>query len=275
MNAGQQGRSSGPGEPSRPYPPEWPWPWPASTARGPRATRVPRRPGRSHRKRREAGWRRPGLLLSATAVVAGCGGFAAVVAVGASESPRTGAVVTIPAHLAVPAPAATPSAPGGMRSITVPGSVDGYRRRTGRVADRMAENLRKAMEAAQSQYGTAYGKAKIAIYEPAGASGRPLVFVGLPGKDIPQLAAELRSRPSSAEVDSVFMGMGIMDAKDYPAGPLGGVLRCGKGNAGGTATAAACVWADGSVVGLAMTPLNADVPGLARLTLALRNAAER
>lgn len=221
--------------------------------------------------------RRAGLVLalSAVAVAATSGAVAAVVAARTGDSPRDGAAVT--GRFAAPEPAGpvtTPPPPGGMRSITTPDSVDGYRRETGGVADRMAENLRKSMEAAQGQQGTAYGKAKIAIYARSGDRGRPLVFVGLPGKDIPQLAAELRSRPSSEEVDSVFMGMGIMDAKDYQPGPLGGVLRCGKGNAGGTATAAACVWADGSVVGLTMTPLSADVPGLARLTLALRNAAE-
>jgi hypothetical protein len=162
-----------------------------------------------------------------------------------------------------------------MRSINVPDSVAGYQRQTGGVADRMADDLRTSMEAAQGKQGSAYGRAKIAIYQRPGEHGRPLIFVGLPGKDIPQLAAELRSRPSSDEVDSVFMGMGIMNAKDYPAGRLAGVLRCGQGNAGGTATAAACVWADGSVVGLTMTPLSSDVAGLARVTLALRNAAER
>lgn len=268
MGTGQERRPSGPGEPP-PYVPTWP----CAPHAAPSAARRPRRSGRP---RRRSGWRRPGLLLSVSAVVAGCGGVVAVVTVGASESARTRAVATIPARLVLPAPVgpATPP-PGGMRSITLPASVDGYRRQTGEVADRMAENLRKAMEAAQSQHGTEYGKAKIGIYQRAGDRGRPLIFVGLPGKDIPQLAAELRSRPPSDEVDSVFMGMGIMDAKDFPAGPLGGVLRCGKGNAGGTSAAAACVWADGSVVGLAMTPLSADVPGLARLTLALRNAAER
>lgn len=239
----------------------------------PQGPQPPYAPGRA---RREPARGRIGLAVALTAAaVAAASGATALVAAGAAGTPGGSAVE--PAGFAAPAPvgpAATPPPSGGMRSMTVPDSVDGYRRQTGQVADRMAENLRQAMESAQKQYGAAYGKAKIGIYQRPGDTAHPLIFVGLPGRDIPQLAAELRSRPSSDEVDSVFMGMGIMDAKDYPAGPLGGVLRCGKGNTGGTATAAACVWADGSVVGLTMTPLAADVPGLARLSLSLRNAAE-
>jgi hypothetical protein len=60
----------------------------------------------------------------------------------------------------------------------------------------------------------------------------------------------------------------------YPAGPLGGVLRCGTGPLGG-GTAAACAWADSSTVGAMLTPQGGSVESLAGTTLDLRNAAER
>jgi hypothetical protein len=90
----------------------------------------------------------------------------------------------------------------------------------------------------------------------------------------PAIANELKSRSASEEVDSTFLGMGLGDAKDYPAGPLGGVLRSGTGPLGG-GTAAACAWADSSTVGAVLTPQSGSVASLAGTTLDLRNAAER
>lgn len=229
-------------------------------------------PDRPHRRPPK---RRPGGLIPAlafAALVTAVGGLAAVAGLSSREEARRDMAAAAPDRVHARAAATTP-APGAGRTVRIPESVAGYRRITGGVADRMTENLRRSMKQ-QNQYGTAYSKAKIAIYAKPGRSEQPLIFVGLPGRDIPELAAELRSRPPSEEVDSIFMGMGVLNAKDYPAGPLGGVLRCGKGASDGNGNAAACVWADGSVVGLVMTPLNSDVPGLARTTLALRNAAE-
>ncbi|GAA4607459.1 hypothetical protein GCM10023195_28340 [Actinoallomurus liliacearum] len=119
--------------------------------------------------------------------------------------------------------------------------------------------------------GTAYANAKVAIYLKDGDSRRSLVLVGMAADDVPELATELRSRSPSEEVDATFMGMGITDTSDFPAGSLGGILRCGRTPTGG---GAACAWADGSVLGMALTPLSSDVVSLGATTLALRNAAE-
>ena len=115
---------------------------------------------------------------------------------------------------------------------------------------------------------------KMRVYAKDGDATHPLIFVGMSGNDSPAIANELKSRSASEEVDSTFLGMGVGDAKDYPAGPLGGVLRCGTGPLGG-GTATACAWADSSTVGAVLTPQGGSVASLAGTTLDLRNAAER
>ncbi|MFL6055182.1 MAG: hypothetical protein ACJ72W_20075 [Actinoallomurus sp.] len=206
---------------------------------------------------------RAGLIIAlATAgAVIVFGGLAVLVGLSSGGTPKTGAATAAPSG----APEATPTDPA--HSIGLPASVGDYRRITGSVADRLAQNMRKSM----GKSGSTYAKAKIGIYLKKGDAGQPLVFVGRSGGDIPDLAAELRARSASEEVDSISMGMGVTDTSDFPAGPLGGVLRCGKGVTGGNA---ACAWADGSVVGMVLTPTNSDPVSLGATTLALRNAAE-
>lgn len=163
---------------------------------------------------------------------------------------------------------------GGHHTLTVPETVGPYRRMTGSVADRLAETMRKSMNQDSSgKYADVYAKSKIAIYSKNGDATHPLIFVGLSADDSPSIAQELQSRTPSEEVDSTFLGMGIGDAKDYPAGPLGGVLRCGTGPMSGS-TAAACAWADSSTVGALITPGTGSAADLAATTLDLRNAAE-
>jgi hypothetical protein len=209
------------------------------------------------------------LCLAAAVVVLGGLGIAVGASSGGGKNPV--AAASTPAS----STSSTPSAGSGdvPHSITVPKSVGDYTQLTGSIADRLAQSMRKSMGETSGKYAAVYAKAKIAIYGKQGDVQRPLVFVGLSGSDSPELGTELRSSPPSDEVDSTFLGMGIGDAKDYPAGPLGGVLRCGKGQIA-TGTAAACAWADSSTVGVVMTPTVSDVTALARTTLDLRNAAE-
>jgi hypothetical protein len=219
---------------------------------------------------------RTGLIvaLSIAGAVVVLGGTAAAIGVASSggDKPTAASTTSPPAS---PSASATSSAPaaGGHHSLTIPASVDDYRQLTGSVADRLAETMRKSVGNQQGAYGEALAKSKIAIYAKNGDSTRPLIFVGLSADDSPAIANELQSRSPSEEVDSTFIGMGIGDTKDYPAGPLGGVLRCGTGTTG-TGSAAACAWADSSTVGALITPANSSVPVLAQTTLDLRNAAE-
>ncbi|MDN3358206.1 hypothetical protein [Actinomadura sp. DC4] len=211
-----------------------------------------------------------GLAVGAVLVV---GGAVALVALVASGDDKKPAAAT---SSATAAPSTSPSTvdAGLPHSIVVPKTVGDYQQLTGSVADRLASTMRKSMGDSQGAYAEAYAKAKIAIYAKNGDSARPLIFVGMSGNDSPAIANELKSRTPSEEVDSTFLGMGLGDAKDYPPGPLGGVLRCGTGPLGG-GTAVACAWADSSTVGAVLTPQGGSPASLAGTTLDLRNAAER
>ena len=174
------------------------------------------------------------------------------------------ALILIPAG-SCPA-AAQPSPTGAQRTLTVPESFGDYKRLSGSDAEGVIQAIRKA----QSQQNPAFAaKMKIAVYERRGDAGHRIAFIGLAAGDDPTIARELRSNPPSAEVDSALKAMPLSPPKDYPAGPLGGTLRC----AGGTSNGAGCAWADGSTVGVvAGSASSAD--DLARTTLALRTAAE-
>jgi hypothetical protein len=211
-----------------------------------------------------------GLVVGGVVVV---GGAAALIALTAGGGDKKPAAAT---SSAAPSPSSSPSTvdAGLPHSIVVPKTVGDYHQMTGSVADRLAQTMRKSMGDSQGAYAEAYSKAKIAIYSKDGDAAHPLIFVGMSGNDSPAIANELKSRSPSEEVDSTFIGMGLGDAKDYPAGPLGGVLRCGTG-AMGAGTAAACAWADSSTVGAVLQPQSGGAAALAGTTLDLRNAAER
>ncbi|MCW2861511.1 MAG: hypothetical protein JWP48_3219 [Actinoallomurus sp.] len=197
------------------------------------------------------------------------GGAAVLIGVASSSGDKKPAAATSGA----PSPSSSPSEvdAGVPHSLTVPKSVGGYRRLTGSVANRLSSTMRKSM--GEGSDAGVYSKARIAIYTKNGNSTRPLIFVGMSASDSPAIAEELKSNSPSQEVDSMFVGMGLGDAKDYPAGPLGGDLRCGKGPMSDT-TATACAWADSSTAGLLIAPDTGGVAALAATTLSLRNAAE-
>lgn len=217
---------------------------------------------------------RTGLLvgLAVGAAVVVIGGAVAIIAVASSGGDDKPASASSPLASGASTPPADSG--GGHHTLTVPETVGPYHRMTGSVADRLAETMRKSMNQDSSgKYADVYAKSKIAIYSKNGDSTHPLIFVGLSADDSPSVAQELQSRTPSEEVDSTFLGMGLGDAKDFPPGPLGGVLRCGTGPMGGS-SAAACAWADSSTVGALITPQSDDSAALAGTTLDLRNAAE-
>ena len=211
-----------------------------------------------------------GIVVAAAVIV--LGGAAAAVGVASSGDDKKPAAASSAAS-----PSGAPTSPvdsGVPHSIVVPTSVGDYKRLNGGVANRLASTMRKAMGESGDGYADVYRSAKIAIYTKDGDTQRPLIFVGLQGSDSPQIAEELKSHSASQEVDSTFLGMGIGDAEDYPAGLLGGALRCGTG-AVGAGNAGACAWADSSTVGMVIQTGGNDVKALAKTTLDLRNSAER
>lgn len=87
----------------------------------------------------------------------------------------------------------------------------------------------------------------------------------------PQLAALLRRSPS-AGLDGFFAGAGSANTTDFPAGPLGGILRCGVASKTGTQLTI-CAWTDPSVLGVTMAP-GTPPRRLASVTRGFRTAAE-
>lgn len=117
----------------------------------------------------------------------------------------------------------------------------------------------------------AYAAAKIGFYTTAGAS--PLVFIGFSVGGTPQVASMLRSQPPSQGLDTFFLGAGISSTNDFPAGPLGGVLRCGQ-TTRASAPVTLCL---GRLVGPGgvLAEANTSENELAGVTRAFRDAAER
>jgi hypothetical protein len=152
------------------------------------------------------------------------------------------------------------------RTLRIPDSFDGYTRSTGPDAQQVVQAIRKAQEQQNAVFAA---KMKVAIYQRRDNARQRVAFIGLAAADDPAIAQELRTNPPAAEVDAALAAMPLSRPKDYPAGPLGGVLRCAGGARGG----AGCAWGDGSTVGVVAG--SASTPDeLARATLALRNAAE-
>lgn len=159
-----------------------------------------------------------------------------------------------------------------VHTISLPASAAGYHRLTGNVAQRLVtESRQRAIRAAgtvSSAWARAYQRAKIGIYQ---HGQQRLIFMGFSTADSPQLAVILRQPPSTS-LDSFFLGAGVANTHDFPAGPLGGVLRCGVAVKAGTQVGV-CAWTDSSTLGVTFEP-GVQLPELAHATLAVRAAGE-
>jgi hypothetical protein len=158
-----------------------------------------------------------------------------------------------------------------VHTLTLPRTAAGYTRMTGNVGKRLVATVRKrakkqAANGAGSWVG-AYEVAPIGFYAKAGAS--PLVFIGFSVGTTPQIAPILRSQGPAHRLDSFLLGAGVSSTKDFPKGPLGGVLRCGQSRSGSIL----CAWADRSVL-VVIAEADTTASKLAPVALAFRNAAE-
>ena len=168
-------------------------------------------------------------------------------------------------------PTDSPSSPSSSsRTLTVPDGISGFTRSTGSVSDRLLTSMRESMIKSQPADADAFAKARLGLYT---KGDQKLIYLGVQGSDSPAFASELASKSSSDEVDSLFIGANVTNATDFPAGPLGGTLRCGKGTSNGTPMVM-CGWADSSVVGMLLGVNMTSTSDLAGITLAFRTAAE-
>jgi len=161
---------------------------------------------------------------------------------------------------------------GPPRSLVAPTASGTYKLVTGTVADRVAESMKSAMTGKAGGRGL-YDNAKIGIYSnPPGADPK-LIFLGLSTADSPALRESLKRSSASAQVDAAFLGAGITDAQDFPAGALGGVMRCGHTDNSGT-TLHMCVWGDHATLGMVLPIDASDDAGAAAIAATFRGNAE-
>ncbi|MFE3879860.1 hypothetical protein ACFXPX_36365 [Kitasatospora sp. NPDC059146] len=110
-------------------------------------------------------------------------------------------------------------------------------------------------------------------YSPSGAPGNTLTVIGLTGS-YPNPGGKVAFYFDDLARSDVFRDDSVQGLQDYPAGPLGGVLRCATLNSA-TATQSTCVWADGDTVGIVVDEKGAARPDdLAKRALEIRTAVE-
>jgi len=161
---------------------------------------------------------------------------------------------------------------GPPRSLVAPTASGSYKLVTGGVADRIAESMKSAMTGKAGGQGL-YDHAKIGIYSNPPGENPQLIFIGLSTADSPALLTRLKKSSASAQVDAAFLGAGISDTQDFPAGALGGVMRCGHAARSGTALHM-CVWGDHATLGLVLPVDASDDAAAAAIAATFRGDAE-
>ncbi|HTZ43376.1 MAG TPA: hypothetical protein VMB79_05890 [Jatrophihabitans sp.] len=152
--------------------------------------------------------------------------------------------------------------------LALPASFAGY----SQVDDQqVADDLRAGLVRSNPGFADAYRRAQIGLYQ--SAAGGQLVAVAMPASVIPQASRSALARDPGSVAAARLTENGAATEADFPAGPLGGSLKCGPH---ATGEAAVCAWADAATVGLVLTAdqSQADANQAAADTLSLRNAAE-
>lgn len=209
--------------------------------------------------------RRTGLIIGVCAAT-----VAVLVALGAGFN-----AVKSSLGLTSPSPGASPAGSATAHTLTRPASAAGYTRLTGNVGRRLETEVRQQARRGAAKvspaWATAFTRAQIGLYSQPGTDSR-LIFFGFSARGTPTIASILRAQAPSAGLDSFFLGAGVASTHDFPAGLLGGVLRCGTTNQSQTRLTM-CAWDDSSVLA-AVAGAGISQRALARVTLAFRNAAE-
>ena len=209
--------------------------------------------------------RRIGLVIGVCAAV-----LVALVALGAGFN-----AVKSRLGLTTPSPGASPAGSVTPRSLTRPASAAGYTRMTGKVGQRLETEVRQQAQHGAAKVSPAWARAfrnaQIGLYSEPGGGSR-LIFFGFSARGTPAIASILRSQSPSTGLDSFFLGAGVKNTHDFPAGLLGGVLRCGVSRQG-EVPLTMCAWDDSSVLA-ALAGASISERELARVTLEFRNASE-
>ncbi|HKR70779.1 MAG TPA: hypothetical protein VJT16_18225 [Streptosporangiaceae bacterium] len=239
--------------PGYPWQDQGQWTQPAAPTSG-STFPAPSAPDRQQPKRRHTG-----LIIGASAV-------AAIVIIAVGLLAATGHLGSSGARTD-----ADTSQPTESHTIALPRTAAGYDRMTGNVGERIVAAVRRRAQKEGANGGgpwvSAYTEAPIGVYSRAGAS--PVLFIGFSVDRTPQIASILQAQSPGPGADSFLLGAGVSSTQDFPAGSLGGVLRCGRSRN----SLIYCVWQDSSVLAM-LAEGNTTASKLAHVALAFREAAE-
>jgi hypothetical protein len=141
---------------------------------------------------------------------------------------------------------------------------------TGSVGKQIVAAMRKQANKEMGDLGPwrdAFTKAAIGIYVNRAQSR--LIFFGFSVDRTPQIASAMHSATPGRALDDFLRGAGVSSTKNFPAGPLGGAVRCGQSRN----SLMVCAWLDSSVLVMLLEP-DTTATTLAGVTLDFRKVAE-
>jgi hypothetical protein len=172
-----------------------------------------------------------------------------------------------------PSSTGQPSAPA--QTLTVPTAFDGYKPATGTAAKHALTTMRSSVTESTSTFAGGLTNAKSGVYAKTTGSSSRVMFFAESAADSQALAGELSTKSATSEVDTMLLSFKVATPHTYPAGQLGGALRCGAGKTKAGNSVTACGWSDKATSALVIEPSSITGTAAAKVALALRNAAEQ
>ena len=169
-----------------------------------------------------------------------------------------------------------PNSPAAaVHTITLPAAADGFFIIKSPLADRYTAQLRNEIAASPGTLAREAPAMKTGMYAGQGFSGPAVMFIGLSAKDAPAFNRHMKQTKPSVVTDQMLQAAGALQTTRFPAGQLGGVLRCGHGTQKRGIAVSACAWADHSTIGAVVASPATTDQMIAGVALAFRTAAER
>lgn len=171
-----------------------------------------------------------------------------------------------------PSSGAQPSAPA--HTLTVPTAFDGYKPATSTTAKHALTTMQTALTNSTSKYAGAFANAQTGVYDKGTVASSRIMFAGVAAADSPKLTTDLTAGSAGTVENDMLTIFKVTKPRSYPAGPLGGALRCGSGKSSGTSVTV-CGWTDMATSALVVEPSSLTGTTAAKIALALRKAAEQ
>jgi hypothetical protein len=151
-------------------------------------------------------------------------------------------------------------------TVTVPGTFGDYTLTT---STSFAQQIHQP--ATETGLDNPLKTALVGAYITPGSAAPDLFYVGIKLSSSPAITAAVKSSGAEAAVRTLLQGTGATSSADFPAGSLGGVLRCG---ADPVTSQVMCMWLDSSTAGIVILSGNPSLPSAATTAVAFRAIAE-